>query len=149
MAEHLGLQTLKRVKALLVDQTRAKANVEVGRITNVRDVDAIDILVGPASPTSQFGFSTTGNIDAVHRFWIDLHTRSLLHDEAVVENLFEMWTDVHRRLLADATLGLPFVFTTRWLGSEDFDLMYAGERIGAMRTVWDVGYKMVYTDPTI
>jgi hypothetical protein len=35
------------------------------------------------------------------------------------------------------------------MGTEDFDLLYGGDRLGAMRTVWDVLYRMVYTDPTL
>jgi hypothetical protein len=81
MAEHLALVITRRLKALLLDATRAEGNVEIGRITPINEVDAIDIIVGPDSPTTAVGYSTTSDIDSLARFYIDLHTRTSENQE--------------------------------------------------------------------
>lgn len=151
MAEHLAMQIIRRFKEALIDgNTRAAGNVEIGRTTELTEVDAIDVRPGPDLVPSPYGFSTTGSIDSVQRIYVDMFTRTRQHQEDVVANVFQLRAEVHKILMAgDSKLGLPFVISIRYGGTEEFEPNFAGDRTGAMRSIWDVAYKMTYTDPTV
>jgi hypothetical protein len=154
MAEHRALQVLRAVKSALVDATRAKSNVEIGRQTNVDENDAIDIIAGPDLPVTEFGTDNNLTIDSILRVYVDLHTRSVeTNPEKVLEALFEMRAQSHVALLADISsaglgkVGLAFVVGMRYAGTDQLLTEQGGDRIGAVRTVWDCAYRMAYSDP--
>lgn len=148
MAEHRALQALKAIKStLLAAGTRAGANVEIGRSADVTEADAILIGFGADVPVNEFGTDNTATIDSIQTCYVDLHVRSSEHEERVVENVYELRAQVHAALLADWTLGLPFVIAVRYQGTEEFEPGSYGDRLGSMRTLWDVAYRMQYDDP--
>lgn len=149
MAEHRALQALKAVKAvLLAADTRAMANVELGRTADITEADAIDIHFGDDSAVNEFGTDNTQTIDSVQRVYVDLHTRSAVHEETIIENLYELRSQCHVALLADWTLGLAFVIAVRYAGAQPIESESGGERLGSLRTVWDIAYRMNYANPT-
>lgn len=157
MAEHRALQVLRAVKGALVDATRAGSNVAIGRQSPIEltDHDAIDILAGPDIPVTEFGTDNNATIDSVLRVYVDLHTRAIEADpERVLVQLHELRAESHVALLADISsaglgkLGLAFVVSCRYAGTEPLLTEAGGDRLGALRTIWDVAYRMSYTDPT-
>jgi len=149
MAEHRALQVLRAIQSVLVAaNTRAGANVEIGRTSNIDDGDAIDLNVGPDSAVSPYGTDVIGFIDSVQTVYVDLHTRSIEHQEDVMRQMYQLRAQSHVALLADPKLGLPGVVgSIRYQGADVLDREIAGDRIGSMRTTWDVAYRMEYDNP--
>lgn len=150
MTDHRALQCFKAARtALIAANTRAADNVEIGRSADLTEdePDAIDIRFGPDAPVNEFGTDRLDVIDSIQRMYVDLYTRSIEHEERVVDQIYELRSQTHAALLADPTLGLAFVISIRYQGTEDFEPLNAGDRVGAMRTVWDIAYRMDYANP--
>jgi hypothetical protein len=148
VTEHRAIQALKAVKSILIAaNTRAKANVEIGRTADITESDAITIEPAEDSPINEFGTDNTSTIDSVQRIFIDLHAQDASHEEAVLEHVYELRAQVHTALLTDYTLGLAFVIAIRYQGTEQIAVEGQGTRLGSMRTIWDVAYRMLYANP--
>ncbi len=148
MPEHRALQVLKAARDILIAaQTYAGSNVEIGRVARIDEGGAIDIWLGPDTPINEFGTDNTQTIDSTLMVYVDLHARSPEHPELVLERIMQMRAETHAALLADYTLGLAFVISCRYQGAEDFSPDNVGDNVGALRTVWDIAYRMDYSDP--
>lgn len=132
------------MKSVLTDSTRAGANVEMGRTSDIDEGDAIDLNVGPEAVV---------NVDVGQRWlsltiYVDIHTRSIQHEENVLENLYELDAQVAVALLADPSLGLPdVVHQIVYAGAETMQTEAGGDRLGSRRLLWEVQYRVVYANP--
>lgn len=139
---------MKAVRDLIIAaETFAGGNVQLGRVSRIEEGAAIDIWAGPDDPINEFGTDNTNTIDSVQRVYIDLHVRAPEHPETVFERIMQLRSETHVALMADWTLGLSFVIACRYQGAEDYAPDTAGDVMGAMRTIWDIAYRMTYTDP--
>lgn len=71
-------------------------------------------------------------------------------EDELRRRMLEQRREVHIALMADPTLGLPFVITTRYGGAEapEFSANDEGELLAASLTsIWLVTYRMNLTDP--
>jgi hypothetical protein len=149
MAEHRALRAIQALKqTLIAANTSAGANVELGRVSDITEADAIDINIGDDSPVNEFGTDNTITIDSTLRVYVDLHVRTDQHEESIFDRLFALRAQTHAAILADWTLGQSFVISIRYQGTEAFDYDLAGDRLASLRTVWDIAYRMDYADPT-
>lgn len=149
MAEHRAFRVLKQVRDLIVAaNTAAGGNVELGRTSQRFEEESIDINLGALLPVTEFGTEDTARIDAVLRTAIDVHVRSVQTEEDVLAAVMALYAQVHQALLADPTLALSFVISCRWQGTDDFEPEAAGDRLGSLRTLWDIALRMDYADPT-
>jgi len=155
VADHRALAAIKALQdALKAANTRAGQNVEIGRASGIGgelESDAIDLNVGPDSPLTNLGSTNLFIIDSVQRVYVDLHTRMAdVHERQILENIFQMRAQTHNALLSSANHTLDGTcISVRYLGTEDFDQNTGGDRLGSMRTTWDIYYRMKYSDATL
>jgi hypothetical protein len=150
MADHHAWQVVKRVRDLLLAaNTAAGQRVYLGAVSAVDPTvgPAIDVNVGGDSAVSPFGVDNTQFVDSVQRVYVDLFASSAEAGEKALDQIYLLRTQVHRALLADYTLGLTFVASVRYQGVEELRDINGGLIVGVQRNVWDVGYRMDYSDP--
>lgn len=152
--EHRALTALRWLEGhLKAAATRAGDNVEIGRTSAIGDSltenDTIDINIGPDSPLTNLGTENLYFIDSIQRVFVDLHTRTVDQDAAgVINNVYQMRAQVHAALLASPPPWPAWILSVRYLGTEDFAARVGGDRLGSMRTTWDIRYRMRYSDAT-
>lgn len=142
MADHLALQIMKKIRDMVRDaNTRAGANVEVGRTAEVTEPAAVSVEPGD----DDVGTLVLLKRNHRQRVYVDLYARAIGHEETVVVALYDLRAQVEAAMLATPSLGLSFVTSVLAVGTREPDLNLGGDRLGFMRTVWDVTYQMAYT----
>ncbi len=151
MADHRALRVVDEIRTLLLAQeTLAGNNVHIGRWLTIDEAEGsvMDIEIGSDDAVSEFGTDAVNHIDSVIRIYVDLYDYTHQDGRDLLGRLFQMRSEVHIALLADVTLGLSFVLSCRYMGTEDVETEDGGRKLGALRSVWDIAYRMDFTDPT-
>ena len=90
------------------------------------ELPGYNILIGQDVPLDDLGASNVAFIDWAQIIYIDCYEKSIA---AQIDNLFlDMRRNVHRSLMADATQGLGFVWTTIPQGAEQPVIDNSGEQ---------------------
>jgi hypothetical protein len=148
MTEHRAYQALKAARDIVIAaDTLAGTQVEIARTAAMNDAAAIDIWMGPDVAPTELGVESTYWLDSLLRVYFDLHVRAPEPPLSIIDRIFQLRAEVHTALLADWTLGLSFVHSIRYQGAEEFTPQQIGDQVGALRTVWDIAYRMEYANP--
>jgi hypothetical protein len=148
VSDHRALRVVRKMRDLL-----KAANTSAGQRVFLGDVSAIVLEEGAAIDLNLGGDSvlqvnSDNTMDSLLRVYADLFAGSAANSEKAIEQIFLMRTQAHVAFLADPTLGLTFGVTVRYQGTEELRDQNGGLITGQMRTVWDVWYRLGYTDPS-
>ncbi len=125
----LGLVEINRVRSLSEEQ---------------QEVPALTVNYGADTPDESETFESLGS--AVEML-LSAYCAGDSETE-VLERLLEMRAQSHLALLADMSLGLPFLWEIRY-GGADAPLLQQGERmLGTQTSRWVARYQMDNDDPT-
>ena len=133
---------------LVAANTLAGADVKLGEFGQIElDGPLIDILIGPDEPVSEFGTESPDFIDSLQTVYVDLHDQAAESGEALYDRLYQLRAETAAAIAADFSLG-GACMVARYQGTLEVVDESGGIKIGYMRTVWVLWYRMLYTDPT-
>ena len=109
------------------------------------ELPAYNILIGQDVPLDDLGASNVAFIDWAQIIYVDCYAKSIA---AQIDNVFlDMRRNVHRALMADATQGLNFVWTTIPQGAEQPVIDNSGEqKTMVYRTNWEFRLRTSISD---
>ncbi len=151
MPDHRAERILATLEASL--QAIDLTGLEVVRgEPNAQPVDTprrIVLTHGDDDPVSEFGAANMANIDSLLSVVINLGVRGPT-GKWVEQRLIDLRRETHIKLMADQQQGLEFVHDTRYGGAGEPETSIDGsERIGTMRTLWIIYYRMDIADPSV
>jgi hypothetical protein len=144
---HKVQQILEAAAAVCIANTNLVALVEVNRIRSLaeeeQELPALTINYGPDAPDESETFESLGSaIEIVTTAYCAGDT-----EQEVLASLLQMRSQVHVSLMADMSLGLPFLWEIRY-GGADAPLVVQGERtLGSLTCRWNARYQMDNDDP--
>jgi hypothetical protein len=148
---HRALEVLNAAAAVVQAQTDLGAAVFPHRILTLSEKDqelpAVCPRIGADDPLTDRGVANLSFIDSQITITFGLYARASSEPELMAE-LMRLRAVVHRALMADQTLGLPFVMGVLYLGAAEPELDAAGSLIaGRVDASFAVEYRMNLTDP--
>jgi len=139
-------QIADRIVALLLDETAAQDRVYRDRepVLDVRsELPAVVVHIGADDPPNVQVHGRWRSSLVVH---IDLF--AIADEDAVSRALLALRTETYKLLMADLTLGLPFVISALPNGAEEILRGDFSLPVGYLRTTFSILYQHSLTDPT-
>lgn len=152
---HRADQIIEAIVAAVRVQTSALQvqadNVFSHRTLSLADdaglLPAITVNFADDTPVSEFGADNVSFIDSVLGITIESFAVDP-EEQAVRRALLNHRRFIHKALMADQALGLPFVIGTRYAGAAKPELDGTTElAAGALESRWAVHYRMNISDP--
>lgn len=144
---HRVQQIVNAAAGLIAANASLRATVEVNRVRSLADEQ-------PDSPCVTVNYGGDVPDEAQDQRDIASAVEILLTAYAfgdsetdVLQSLLDMRTQTHVALMADMTLGLSFVWETRYGGAEPPQLQQAERVCGAQSSRWTVRYLMDASTP--
>jgi|SRR5882672_1188577 len=152
MPTHRVQQIMDAIVAAAVANGTFGQNVFIQRTLSLSEYDgelpALCVMYGDDDPFSELGNDNMAFIDSLAAFELTPYVKAD-NEKALATALLEMRRQIHITLMADATLGLGFVFGVRYGGAEKPNISQEGGRLaGAQLNRWFVPYRMNITDPS-
>lgn len=111
------------------------------------ELPAITVNIGTDDPVSDLGADNLRFIDSLLELRLTAYAQDT-SQSAVLTDLMALRVGVHKALMADQTLGLGFVMSTRYGGADAPEVATEGAYLaGRLDMTFRVLYRMSVTDP--